>query len=291
MKVRLSTLVKAPISCPLSRFLTHCFLFQGNLPESLRTRVTVPSGRRGRKPANSEYLNSLSSMAALSNSAGLMGYPMGMPFGGLAGFGLPNPVYAAAAGFGATPEVSSAGKADDDSDNETADAAKDGVPVTTPSLAWPTAAVPHMSFPLVYNPMMFNPVYAQSLNAAASYMLPTSADASYMLPNSVASFASLAHAPMDGATAAKDNATSPVDSDEGDGASAELIAEDLSMKKSATPEGDTEADVTAGNVSDTSSDSAPGGAVKDVDSSSGSEEDATDKVPDDSNVDSATEQS
>ena len=232
-------------------------------------------------------------MAALSNSAGLMGYPMGMPFGGLAGFGLPNPVYAAATGFGvgATQEVSSAGKADDDSDNEGADAAKDGVSVTTPSLAWPTAGVaPHMSYPLVYNPMMFNHVYAQSLNPA-SYMLPT-ADASYMLPNSMASFASLAHAPMDGGVVAKDDVpSSPIDSDDGDAEPAsELIAEDLSMKKSATPEGDTE--VTAGNVSDNSSDSAPGGDVKDNDSSSsGSEEDATDKVQDDYNADSATEQS
>ena len=266
------------------------------MPESLRTRVTIPSGRRGRKPVNSEYLNSLSSMAALSNSAGLMGYPMGMPFGGLAGFGLPNPVYAAAAGFGvgATQEVSSAGKADDDSDNEGADAAKDAVSVTTPSLAWPTAVgvPPHMSYPLVYNPMMFNHVYAQSLNAA-SYMLPTGAEASYMLPNSMASFASLAHAPMDGGVAAKDDVpSSPIDSDDGGDAepASEIIAEDLSMKKSATPEGDTE--VTAGNISDSSSDSAPGGDVKDNDSSSScSEEDATDKVQDDSNADSATEQS
>ena len=271
--------------------LTQRFLFQGNLPESLRTRVTIPSGRRGgRKPANSEYLNSLSSMAALSNSAGLMGFPMGMPFGGLAGFGLPNPVYAAAAGFGvgATQEVSSAGKADDDSDNECADAAKDAVSVPTPSLAWPTAAgVP--SYPLVYNPMMFNHVYAQNLNAA-NYMLP-GADASYMLANSMASFASLAHAPMDGGVVATDDVpSSPVDSDDGGDAepASELIAEDLSMKKSATPEGDT----AAGNVSDSSSDSAPGGDVKDNDSSSsGSEEDVTHKVQDDSNADSATEQS
>ena len=266
------------------------FLFQGNLPESLCTRVTVPSGRRGRKPANSEYLNSLSSMAALSNSAGLVGYPMGMPFGGLAGFGLANPMYAAATGFGMMP--GSVVKPDDDSDTEsgTRDAKDASESSSSTTVASAAGAMPHMSFPFVYNPMLFNQVYAQSLGAA-----------SYMLPNSMSTFASLARAPTDN-SATKGDATTPVDSDDAEPAStqAQPVAEDLSMKKS-TPDGDTEMtpnmsavssreNDTSNNSSDSDTAAEPGTEPKDNYSSSSSEE-VTDKVQDDSNVSSHTEQS
>lgn len=279
----------------VSPVFTQSILLQGNLPESLCTRVTAPSGRRGRKPANSEYLNSLSSMAALSNSAGLMGYPMGVPFGGLAGFGLANPMYAASTGFGMMP--GGVAKPDDDSDAESGMRdAKDGVSESSSSttVASTAGGVPHMSFPFVYNPMLFNQVYAQSLGAA-----------SYMLPNSMSTFASLARAPTDD-SATKDDAMSPVDSDDTNAepasAETELVAEDLSMKKGA-PGDDVDAETmanasamssrendTSNNSSDSEAAAEPGAEPKDNYASSSSD-DVTDKVQDDSIIGSATEQS
>ena len=226
-------------------------LFQGNVPESMHSRILKPSGR-GRKPnahpnsAYGQYVASAANASQMNNYASMLSsqyVKMNMAaYAGLSGMAFNPAMYAATlANYGLIPGATTTKSAteeaeakEDEDDLEEGEIRRDkGVvggsagtaqAAAAGAAAKSSAASPHPSFPVMYNPMLFmnNPLFAQTLG---SYGLS---------PGIATPFASLSGANaslVNGTATAADSDTkdTPAKSDD---EKENSQAEDLSVKSS-----------------------------------------------------------